>query len=430
MLQPLFRHDKIKSFLGIFQHHVRRLQEHHLRAVEATDARPGQAVNLHKRFAVFTKLTMDIIGVSAFSYNFDALAPVDPTATAPRGTHGSASQISVMEALELLLTPPSLLYVVGIFFLPFFPHWPLPPQNRRRRAKRKLFQVVDAVLEAKLAPSRPPPTAATTPSRKMLDLVDLMLEESNDPKVSLDEARMHVMTFMLAGHETTSSMLSWVFAVLAQHPTEEAKARAECRQVLAANNDSWDWKALGELKYTTAVIHEVLRLFPTASQLSTRVCIEDNYMPTSETTTAGDTKTYFIPKGATVVVHTGSLHRNPKYWSQPNEFLPGKCHHREQFSATTDACPRVERFLEGSALFEADKALRGGQGNAFFYMPFSAGPKNCIGMRFAMAELQVVVAALLTRHSFRLTNNANVLPTMVGVTMRPRHLDMTVHVVD
>ncbi|CAK4289403.1 unnamed protein product [Aphanomyces euteiches] len=56
----------------------------------------------------------------------------------------------------------------------------------------------------------------------------------------------------------------------------------------------------------------------------------------------------------------GALHRNPKYWSDPDEFIP-------------------ERFLEGTAPYEADKALRHGQGNTFAYMPFSTGSKNCIG---------------------------------------------------
>ncbi|RHY12660.1 hypothetical protein DYB25_010251, partial [Aphanomyces astaci] len=88
------------------------------------------------------------------------------------------------------------------------------------------------------------------------------------------------------------------------------------------------------------------------------------------------------------------------------------------------------RFIEGTESFEADKGLRGGQGNTYYYMPFSTGSKNCIGMRFAMAELQVVVASLVARHSFRLSPDANVEPTFVGVTMRPKHLNMTVHLVD
>ncbi|ETV79932.1 hypothetical protein, variant 3 [Aphanomyces astaci] len=407
MMQPLFRHDNIKSFLGMFHHHVRRLQDEHLARLQLSPpstppANTTQTVDMHE---LFTKLTLDIIGVSAFSYEFDALAP-------HQDKYPQTKQVSVVEAIELLITPPSLLYIVGILLLPWFPRWPLPAQNQRRRARRRLFEVVDAVLASKLSPSaKPPPSATSLPKTiKMLDLVDLMLTDTNDHKVSIDEARIHVMTFMLAGHETTSTTLSWVFTMLAQHADVEAKVRAECRHVLAANNHSWDWKALGELKYTTAVIHETLRLFPTASMLATRVCVQDNDMPTLASVNE-HAKPVFIPKGTQMLVHTGAMHRNPKYWSRPAEFVP-------------------DRFIEGTESFEADKGLRGGQGNTYYYMPFSTGSKNCIGMRFAMAELQVVVASLVARHSFRLTPDANVEPSFVGVTMRPKHLNMTVHLVD
>ncbi|RHZ41409.1 hypothetical protein DYB26_012401, partial [Aphanomyces astaci] len=213
-------------------------------------------------------------------YEFDALAP-------HQDKPPQTKQVSVVEAIELLITPPSLLYIVGILLLPWFPRWPLPAQNQRRRARRRLFEVVDAVLASKLSPSsKPPPSAASLPKTiKMLDLVDLMLTDTNDHKVSIDEARIH----------TTSTTLSWVFAMLAQHADVEAKVRAECRHVLAANNHSWDWKALGELKYTTAVIHETLRLFPTASMLATRVCVQDNDMPTLASVNE-HAKPVFIPK--------------------------------------------------------------------------------------------------------------------------------------
>ncbi|CAK4400193.1 unnamed protein product [Aphanomyces euteiches] len=90
----------------------------------------------------------------------------------------------------------------------------------------------------------------------------------------------------------------------------------------------------------------------------------------------------------------------------------------------------MKRFLEGTAPYEADKALRNGQGNAFTYLPFSTGPKNCIGMRFATAELQVVVSNLLLQFSFRLTDKANIHPKLDGVSMKPVDLTMTIHAMD
>ncbi|CAK4162515.1 unnamed protein product, partial [Aphanomyces euteiches] len=84
------------------------------------------------------------------------------------------------------------------------------------------------------------------------------------------------------------------------------------------------------------------------------------------------------------------------------------------------------RFLEGTAVYEADKALRNGHSNTFTYMPFSTGPKNCIGMRFAMAELQVVVPNLLLQFSFRLTDKADISPHLAA-TLRPLNLNLTIH---
>ncbi|CAK4195543.1 unnamed protein product [Aphanomyces euteiches] len=202
---------------------------------------------------------------------------------------------------------------------------------------------------------------------------------------------------MLAGHETTSTTLSWVFTLFAQHPHIEAKAREEARAA-TANGGTIGWKTLGDLKYVTACIHEALRLFPTISSLASLVAVNDDYLP----------KPVFIPKGTVIAITPAAMHRNPKYWSQPEVFLP-------------------ERFIEGTDAFVADKALRNGQGNTYYFMPFSTGPKNCIGMRFATAEIQVVVTTLLLRYSFRLTEHANVNPTMVGVSIKPVHLDVTVH---
>ncbi|KAG9411317.1 hypothetical protein AC1031_016957 [Aphanomyces cochlioides] len=178
-------------------------------------------------------------------------------------------------------------------------------------------------------------------------------------------------------------------------------AREEARAA-TANGGTIGWKMLGELKYITACIQEALRLYPTISTLASCVAEKDDYLPTTEG------KPVFIPKGTVIAISTAALHRNPKYWSQPDVYLP-------------------ERFIEGTDAFLADKAMRNGRGNTYYYMPFSAGAKNCIGMRFAMAELQVMVATLLLRYSFRLTDQANVNPKMVGVSIKPVHLDMTVH---
>ncbi|OQR90838.1 hypothetical protein ACHHYP_05194 [Achlya hypogyna] len=368
LLMPHFGFAKVKTFVDVFARHTAELT-----AYLATQT--ATPIDMH---AVFTKLTLDVIGVSAFGYDFKSLS-------------GENSQ--TLEAYNMMNNTPSIFYAIGSQYVPGFKHLPLPRIVKRKRAQAILFKVVDDVIEQKLKSSR----------RSATDLLDLMLDDEaqTDHKISAAEARVHVLTFLLAGHETTSTTLAWVLAMLAQHPAAEAEARTEAQAVLKAHGGKMTWAALTELKYISAVINETLRFYPTIATLANRISSENDQLPTESG------KSIFVPKGTTMVVNTGVLHRNPKYWTRPTEFLP-------------------ERFVEDSDVFVADKALRGGRGNTFFYMPFSAGAKNCIGMRFATAELQVVVATLLAQFSFSLARDANVNPKLSGVSLKPVHLSMHV----
>ncbi|KAH9109224.1 hypothetical protein AeMF1_015685 [Aphanomyces euteiches] len=372
MLLPHFGFNRIKDFVNIFATHAAELcDELKLKADQ-----PNVTVDL---YSYFTALTLDVIGVSAFGYNFNSLSGTSP----------------IVEATNLLFQPPSAFYEAGKALIPTFDNWPLPRLIKERQAKKMLYQTVDDVIAAKLKAPRD--------VNRPVDIVDLMLDDNAhaEHKVTAEEVRTHVMTFIIAGHETTSTTLSWVFTLFAQHPHIEALAREEARAA-TANGGTIGWKMLGELKYITACIQEALRLYPTISRLATRIAQKDDVLPTTEG------KPVFVPKGTVIAITPAAMHRNPKYWNHPEVYLP-------------------ERFIEGTDAFLADKALRNGHGNTYYYMPFSVGAKNCIGMRFAMAELQVVVATLLLQYSFRLTDQANVNPKMVGVSIKPVHLDMTVH---
>ncbi|KAH9123010.1 hypothetical protein AeMF1_005900 [Aphanomyces euteiches] len=372
MLTPHFGFAKVREFVDSFAHHARQLSNH-LKQV----ADQGVAVDMHE---FFTKMTLDVIGVCAFGYNFGSLENANDR---------------VLDAYKVTSQPPELFNEVAPMYIPGFDKWPLPHLAKKREAKRILLEKVDNVIASKLQAPRD--------VNRPTDLVDLILEvEAGQHRVTPEEARCHVMTFMFAGHETTSTTLSWVLAMLATHPEMENIVRKECQAVAATSEGGViSSKSLSELKYTTAFIQETLRVFPTAVHTATRECLSDDHVPMS------DGKPIFFPKGTTIYVSLVALHRNPKYWSQPDEFIP-------------------ERFLEGSAVYEANKGLRNGHGNTFTYMPFSAGPKNCIGMRFAMAELQVVISNLLLQFSFRLTDKANISPQLT-TTLRPVDLNMTIH---
>ncbi|KAF0702633.1 Aste57867_7768 [Aphanomyces stellatus] len=363
MLNPMFTASHVKTFLGLFDTHTRRLCDdiltHHCES--------GRPVNLRQ---LLSHLTLELIGLAGFGFNFQA-------------------RPDAHIAYEKLMAPPSPLLYMLILSIPGIMRWPLPQLAVRKQAQVELKKLLADIIHTKLSPE----AAASTEKPK--DLLDLML-----PHCTTGEARTHTMTFLLAGHETSTSALSWVFAILASRPDVVADMRVEINSVLAKYKSLGNPEALAELTYTTAVIQETMRLNPVAFVMR-RVCEEDDRLPTM------DGSAVFIPKGTLVRVDVVGMHRNPRFWHEPELFMP-------------------RRFVDGSAAFNADAILRGGKSHAMFYVPFSGGAMNCIGQRFAMAEMQVIVATLVHRFDFTLTEHANLTHSFNGVTVEPTCLDMTV----
>ncbi|EQC35965.1 hypothetical protein SDRG_06707 [Saprolegnia diclina VS20] len=367
MLNPHFGYVNLKTFVRIFNTHAAVFAS---RLASLADG--NTVLDLHERM---TKLSFDIIGLAAFGYAFKSQ---------------ENESVSILDAFEALNMTPTFASIYGHAYIPGFEHLPLPFLRKRKAAKAVLAQVVDDVIARKLA-------ASAESANK--DLLDLVLE--SDENMTPHEARVHVLTFLLAGHETTSTSLAWVLALLAQHPAVAAAVADECRRVLAkAGDDGLSWDDLGELKYLKAVINETQRLQPTAGILTLH-CVADDLVPRA------DAEPFFLPAGSRITLHIGATHRNPQYWSRPDEFLP-------------------ERFLEGSALFAADKDLQRGRSSTYFFLPFSNGPRSCIGSRFAIAEMLVVLTHALARYDFRLDVSANTHAKIAGLTYKPTKLAMTV----
>ena len=155
-----------------------------------------------------------------------------------------------------------------------------------------------------------------------------------------------IMTLVVAGHETTASGLNWTWYLLAQHPEVEAKLHAELDASPAAALRAASLAEIEQLSYTRQVIDEALRLYPPGWLLSRRT-IEPDVL-------CG----YQIPAGANVLLPLYLLHRHPRYWRDPDVFMP-------------------ERF---DREHEAERPR-------FAYMPFAAGPRHCIGETFALYEM-------------------------------------------
>ncbi|OQR93264.1 hypothetical protein ACHHYP_02744 [Achlya hypogyna] len=345
---PHFAPIQLKSFLAVIERHVKQFM-----AILAAE-QPNTPINMH---AKFTQLALDILGVTAFGYDFAAV---------------QGETTIEIQAYRDYMPSSSVLANLGLAFVPGWEYLPVPSISRRRKAKETLYSVVHKVLEAKIAS----PSSET--SRDLLDILIL-----SDPNMTAGGACVHAMTFMIAGHETSSNTLCWVLAKLHEHPEVAQRVEAECRQVLGRHGGSMPYDALGELPYLTAVIQETMRLYPTAPALAGREAAKDDRVPMSDGSTVLVPKCTWISLQSTVTLCIGL---------GPMIFVQGINAHDAIYFHSLD------RFLDGSDLQKEDASLRNGKGNTFIYMPFGAGVNSCIGQRFAMMELQVILVHLFATH--------------------------------
>ena len=198
--------------------------------------------------------------------------------------------------------------------------------------------------------------------------------QPKEPKVSqnlLDEA----ITLLFAGQDTSAATLSWTLHLLSLSPRVQSKLADEVRSVMRQNNlsgeDVFSKRVLTQMSYLDAAIKESMRLYPVAPFVVRR-------LPSSVTVCGGskDDKAprVQLPTDTVACIWIYSLHRHPDFWSQPNEFLP-------------------ERWLSESSTMDA--GITNGA-----YMPFAAGPRNCVGQPLAHVILRTLLAQLVSHFEF------------------------------
>ena len=221
------------------------------------------------------------------------------------------------------------------------------------------------------------------PSEAADDLLSTLVR-ATDPEtgIGLSESEVvdNLITFLLAGHETTARALAWTFYLLTRAPEALARVEAEAD---AAAEEPGDW--LETLPWTRAVLEEAMRLFPPAPAL-TRTALAPDQLSGID-----------VPAGASVAVTPYIIHRHQLLWAEPDVFAP-------------------ERFLPG-----AREAI-----DRFAYMPFGAGPRVCIGQRFAMQEAVIALSTLCRAVRFEPLSRREVRPVH-RLTLRP-HGDLKMRV--
>ncbi|CAN5568987.1 cytochrome P450 [soil metagenome] len=223
---------------------------------------------------------------------------------------------------------------------------PLPATVRVWRARRRIEQTVRRFIQER--------REGGTASADILSLLLAARDEETGIGLTDAQIRDEIVTLLLTGHETTAVALTWTWYFLARHPGVEARLHAEVDAVCGERSPTFD--DVKTLTYTRQVVSEALRLRPPVWAVSRQAVAEVEI---------GD---YLFPRGATLVVCQYALHRDPAWWREPERFRP------ERFAA------------------EAEPPLR-----KFTYLPFSGGPRGCIGEHFAWTECILVVAALARR---------------------------------
>jgi cytochrome P450 len=207
------------------------------------------------------------------------------------------------------------------------------------------------------------------------------LISAEDPEtgvgLSREEIRDEVITIFMAGHETTASTLTWAWYALSQRLEVETTLHAELDAVLGGRTASAD--DLTSLPYTRMVIDEAMRLYPAAPGISARVAVKDDVVSGVP-----------IKAGQSLMICPWILHRHEKLWERPLEFDP------ERFSPErSHGRPR------------------------FAHMPFSGGPKVCIGASLAITEAVIILATLAQKFQARLAP-AEEVKLRTRVTLFPK----------
>jgi cytochrome P450 len=334
---PAFSHRNVTALAPVMSAAAER-------SLERVSQAGSRAINM---FDEMVAATFDVIADVTFSGDgsFD------------RGAVHRAIEAYISEAGKV-----SLLDVLGA------PDWvPRPGRAISARTMEQMRADADAAIRAR----------ASTEPRIPPDLLDLLLA-GQDPKskrrMNADELRDNLLTFIVAGHETTAVTLAWSFYLCAFDPAVQTRAHDEARAVL--NGRVATGADIEKLSFCRQIIDESLRLYPPGGIISRTAQRPDQLCGAD------------IRPGDTVMIPIYALGRHRLLWDNPDQFQP-------------------ERFADPKTI------------DRYAYLPFGAGPRICIGASFAVQEAVIILATLLSRFRFTPVKGRNPDPVMI-LTLRPQ----------
>ncbi|XP_028789984.1 carotene epsilon-monooxygenase, chloroplastic [Neltuma alba] len=325
------------------------------------DALNGTPVNMEEKFS---QLTLDVIGLSVFNYNFDSLNTDSP----------------VIEAVYTALKEAE---ARSTDILPYWKVKALCKIIPRQIKAEKAVNVIRETVEELIVKCKEIVEAAgeridgndeyvnnTDPS-----ILRFLLASREE--VSSLQLRDDLLSLLVAGHETTGSVLTWTLYLLSKDSSSLAKAQEEVDRVLQGRRPAYE--DIKNLKFLTRCIIESLRLYPHPPVLLRRAQVPD-VLP-------GD---YKVDAGQDIMISVYNIHHSSEVWERAEEFLP-------------------ERFdLDGPVPNETNTDFR--------FIPFSGGPRKCVGDQFALLEATIALAIFLQHMNFELVPDQNISMT-TGATI-------------
>jgi cytochrome P450 len=333
LAQPAFHRARIASYAETMVRYAARM---------AGEWRGGEERDIH---AEMMRLTLSIVAKTLFDTDVDR--------EAKRVGHALEAIMHLNSDFRKLILTPTWL--------------PTPRKVRATFATAKLNRIIYRFIEER--------RASGSDNGDFLSML-LAARDDDGSRMTDRQLRDEAITIFLAGHETTANALSWTWMLLAQNPNVEAKLHEELDRVLGGRAPTVD--DLPNLRYTGLVITESLRLYPPAWGMA-RVAIEDVEI-------AG----YPVPKGCGVSLAQWVVHRDPRWFERPLEFLP------ERWEG--DLMKRLPRFA---------------------YFPFGGGPRQCIGNNFAVMEATLLLATLAQQFRISLVPGREIVPA-ASITLRPK----------
>ncbi|WVQ81299.1 hypothetical protein IAT38_003422 [Cryptococcus sp. DSM 104549] len=409
-LSPSFSPAAIRSMTPIFFDKAYELRERLLALIEddprgeasATPHRPEDTVEGGRKIDVMRflgKTTLDVIGLAGFDYDFKAL---------------SSSGNELADAYRRMVnvrTDPSPAALLQAFF-PMFRKLP----TKRTRVFRESSAVargigMDIVNKKKRAVQEYLDAGIEKEQEVGRDLLSILIQANMTPGLRPDQrlsdsvVLAQITTFMSAGHETSSTALTWTLYNLARHPDAQARLREE---LLNVPDDRPTLEQLQALPYLDAVVREVLRLYPPVPG-TVRQATEDCVIPLGTPVQGRDGKmmeSVRVQRGTHLYIPILNINTDPLIWGptahtfDPSRFLPPS-----PTSPPTPSTPLKEAQIPG---------IWG------HLLTFLGGTRNCIGYRFALAEIKAILFVLIRGLEFAELGSKPVVEQKVSVVMRPR----------